>query len=966
MMSLRSIIHSAALKTYALYGAMLLPTLSLASAAHAVTLFWDADDNLGGSGAWDLNTTPNWSTTGTPPTDEVTWNPNDGSVDAAFNGPAAGAASYTVTIPTGTTINANSLSFGIPAGNVRIEGGTINISDPNNSIVMNTNTSGSARTQIIKSAISGTDITVVANVPPAGAINAFLTLGANPTGATNTFTGDLIFAGSGTPLAGHRLQIAIDNPTALPSTATVRMQRNISQLLFGGLGGGQTAGYTATFNNDIILNDSGSGTFTQGSGAGAAGTVVTLGGVISGNANLVFELGAGGGRGTIVLANQATYTGNTTLNTAAALDGTVRLGINNALPVGTQFSVNRGQFDMAGFNQQVAELSGSAVGNGFVTNTSSTTSTLTIDGNSTGTFSGLIGASDLPGATDNIALVLAPTNTGTLTLNRLSGNSYNGGTTINGGRLVASAGDPAVSATGTGAVAVNDGGTLGGTGGVGGPITVASGGRLAPGAATGNTIGTLTALNSVSLDSGSSLNIGLGNPGTSDRVDMPNFFGSFALTVPAAANSVEVNLFDPAGGAAGNGTYTLMSFQAGQYTGSSDASQFFTGTLPIPNSLNGATISYHLADDSNTIQDGNASAATRVNMVVTGGPNALLWTGANNGSWDTSTANFNNLGTGSSTTFAGNDNVTFDDTGANTVPVTVAAGGVQPNIVTINNSTTTYVISGGEIQGSSLGGGGGLFLNGTGPVTIDSNYTAAAPIRNNKSGTGSTTFNGDITNATSVTVNGGTLTLAGANTYAGNTTVNAGTLAVSGSSATLGAGDVTVDGGTLDIMAGVADAIANTAMLSVVSAGQVALAAGINEAVALLTLDGIEFTAGTYGSSTSGATNAGLENPDDYFTGDGLLTINSIVAGQPGDYNEDGLVDAADYVYWRKLLGGSTALPNDDTAGVGEDDYERWVDNFGEGGGGGGIGGGGVPEPGTIALAMFAIFAGAAWSRRRA
>ena len=82
-----------------------------------------------------------------------------------FNGPAAGAASYTVTIPGGTTINANSLTFGIPAGNVRIEGGTaINISSPTNSIVMNTNTSGTARTQIIKSAISGTDITVVANL----------------------------------------------------------------------------------------------------------------------------------------------------------------------------------------------------------------------------------------------------------------------------------------------------------------------------------------------------------------------------------------------------------------------------------------------------------------------------------------------------------------------------------------------------------------------------------------------------------------------------------------------------------------------------------------------------------------------------------------------------------------------------------------------------------------------------------
>jgi hypothetical protein len=101
---------------------------------------------------------------------------------------------------------------------------------------------------------------------------------------------------------------------------------------------------------------------------------------------------------------------------------------------------------------------------------------------------------------------------------------------------------------------------------------------------------------------------------------MSNFFGSFALTVPGAANSVGVNLSDPAGGAAGNGTYTLMTFQAGQFTGSNNASSFFTSSLPSPNSLNGATIAYHLADDTNTIQDGNPSAATRVIMTVTGGP----------------------------------------------------------------------------------------------------------------------------------------------------------------------------------------------------------------------------------------------------------------------------------------------------------------------------------------------------------
>jgi hypothetical protein len=58
---------------------------------------------------------------------------------------------------------------------------------------------------------------------------------------------------------------------------------------------------------------------------------------------------------------------------------------------------------------------------------------------------------------------------------------------------------------------------------------------------------------------------------------------------------------------------------------------------------------------------------------------------------------------------------------------------------------------------------------------------------------------------------------------------------------------------------------------------------------------------------------------------DGVLTV---VAGLPGDYNEDGLVDAADYTVWRDHLGSVTMLPNDDTLGVDQDDYTRWQSSY--------------------------------------
>jgi hypothetical protein len=85
-------------------------------------------------------------------------------------------------------------------------------------------------------------------------------------------------------------------------------------------------------------------------------------------------------------------------------------------------------------------------------------------------------------------------------------------------------------------------------------------------------------------------------------------------------------------------------------------------------------------------------------------------------------------------------------------------------------------------------------------------------------------------------------------------------------------------------------------------------------------------------------------------------------AGEPGDYNNDGKVDAADYVVWRKTNGTGFDLPNEvpgTTPGeVTIDDYNEWRERFGSGGAGagGGFDGGSVPEPGSILL----VIAGAA------
>jgi len=86
-----------------------------------------------------------------------------------------------------------------------------------------------------------------------------------------------------------------------------------------------------------------------------------------------------------------------------------------------------------------------------------------------------------------------------------------------------------------------------------------------------------------------------------------------------------------------------------------------------------------------------------------------------------------------------------------------------------------------------------------------------------------------------------------------------------------------------------------------------------------------------------------------------------VVPELPGDYNENGVVDAADYVLWRKNLGQSVTLPNDTSPGeVTQDDYNVWRTNFGETSNGplGSIAA--VPEPGSwllgLAAAVFVAF----------
>jgi hypothetical protein len=206
--------------------------------------------------------------------------------------------------------------------------------------------------------------------------------------------------------------------------------------------------------------------------------------------------------------------------------------------------------------------------------------------------------------------------------------------------------------------------------------------------------------------------------------------------------------------------------------------------------------------------------------------------------------------------------------------------------------------------------------------------------------------------------------LTGANTYAGGTTVDAGTLTASGSSATFGSGNVTVTGGTLSILSGVANAIADTATLSISGTGLASLGTGIDDLIAALSLGGVSQTnSGSYGSSASGAD----FQFDQWFSGMGVVRLPGM--GLDGDFNEDGKVDAADYVIWRKNEGTTNVLPNDGGIGgtVGSAHFNLWRMNFGNPmpGGGSGNASGAVPEPTALGLVITALLLAGASRRRR-
>ncbi len=136
-------------------------------------------------------------------------------------------------------------------------------------------------------------------------------------------------------------------------------------------------------------------------------------------------------------------------------------------------------------------------------------------------------------------------------------------------------------------------------------------------------------------------------------------------------------------------------------------------------------------------------------------------------------------------------------------------------------------------------------------------------------------------------------------------------------------GDTKVEAGTLSI---------DNAFLS--DTADIYLQAGVELELDYLGTDMIDalfFGEESQAVGIWGAIGSGAQYTTPLITGTGFLQVSSADVALPGDYNDDGFVDAADYTMWRDNLGASAGtLANDVDGGViGTLQYTTWVTNYG-------------------------------------
>jgi len=263
-------------------------------------------------------------------------------------------------------------------------------------------------------------------------------------------------------------------------------------------------------------------TVTQATNTTYAGVIQDLNGIVSDGNGTVFTKA---GSGTLTLTGDNTYSKTTNVDggTLEVSGGLYSAGTN----VGGSSNINIGAAGTLDVTGSGSIGSGSAF-DGTIANSGTFNYNSTTDQELSGIISG--------------AGALTKDNTSTLTLS--GANTYTGATTVSSGILLIN--NTTGSGTGTAAVTVASGASLGGSGTISGATTIQSGGFLAP----GNSPGILTFSDDLTLASGSFTNMEItgSTRGTDyDGIDVGGaltYGGGLTLTSNTLIGVGEYNLFD--------------------------------------------------------------------------------------------------------------------------------------------------------------------------------------------------------------------------------------------------------------------------------------------------------------------------------------------------------------------------------------------------------------------------------------
>ncbi|MDP3592655.1 autotransporter-associated beta strand repeat-containing protein [Phenylobacterium sp.] len=485
------------------------------------------------------------------------------------------------------------------------------------------------------------------------------------------------------------------------------------------------------------------------------------------------------GAGKWILTGNNTYTGVTNINT-----GTLILGAGGA--TGSIASQTVNNFGVLGFERSDALTYGGVISqSGSVEQLGAGKTTLTGTNIYTGGTAIRAGTLELGSGGATGSIMGDVTNNGAFIFNRnntyafnglVSGsgrlrqtgsgvtvlsaaNSYQGATDVLAGTLRVN-GDQSAA---TGLTTVYSGATLGGAGTIGGDVVVQNGGAISP----GNSPGTLTINGDLVLNTSSVLNMEFGQANAVGGALNDLIVVNGDLTLDGV-----INVSVPTGGAFTAGVYRVID-----YTGGLTNNTLSVGSMP-----GGA---------SATVQ---TSVAGQVNLVNSAGQTLYFWdgpTGGKNDSVITGGTGTWRLG-GGANEWANSAGSVNSDFAADAFAVFQGAAGT----VTVDSAGGAVGVSGIQfaVDGYTLSGGSLTLAAGQTPIRVGDLTPAGvgmtATINSVLSGGGQL-----------VKVDAGTLVLTATNTHTGGTLINEGVLQISQESS-LGAGGLTLDGGTLRINSG--------------------------------------------------------------------------------------------------------------------------------------------------------------------